>query len=81
MVGWSYNKNVKIRDFILGNLVLRKITGNIRDPSWGKLGPTWEGLYKVVLIARKGAYGLEDLDGNIVPRLMECKQLEKKYYY
>ena len=30
MVGRSCKKNVKIRNFILGNLVLRKITGNTR---------------------------------------------------
>ena len=30
--------------------------------------PTWEGLYRITLVAGIGAYYLEDLDENIVSR-------------
>ena len=40
----------------------------MKNPSWGKLGPNWEGPYRVTSVARTGAYRLEDLDENAVPR-------------
>ena len=35
----------------------------IRDLAQGKLGPTWEGPYKVIRYSRRGSY-LKDLEGN-----------------
>ena len=35
----GYNKGMKCKEFILGDLVLKKVLGNTRDPTWGKLGP------------------------------------------
>ena len=35
----GYNANVKLRPLVLGDLVLRKVVGAAKDPSWGKLGP------------------------------------------
>lgn len=67
MISCGYNKKVKAREFVSGDLVLRKVKGNTRDPSWGKLGSTWEGPYRVTSIIGKGAYKLEDLDENLVP--------------
>ena len=48
--------------------MLRKVTRNTRDTTWGKLGPTWEGLYRVTSIVGIGAYQLEDLDERPVAR-------------
>ena len=42
-----YNSKVRHRDFQVGDLVLRKVTHATRDPSQGKLGPNWEGLYRI----------------------------------
>ncbi|KAL0356050.1 UNVERIFIED_CONTAM: hypothetical protein Sradi_4051900 [Sesamum radiatum] len=56
----AYNKRVKSRSFQVGNLVLRR--ADALKPI-GKLDPTWEGLYKVTSIIRKGAYELEDPEG------------------
>ena len=42
-----YNSRVRHKDFQVGDLVLRKVTGAIRDPSQGKLGPNWEGSYMI----------------------------------
>lgn len=35
----AYNKKVNQRDFQVGDLVLRKVVGNKKDPREGKLGP------------------------------------------
>lgn len=35
----GYGKRVKMRLLALGDLVLRKVVGTGRNPSWGKLGP------------------------------------------
>ena len=37
-----YNRDVKIREFSVGDLVLRRSVGNMRDTNAGKLAPTWE---------------------------------------
>ena len=42
-----YNSNIRCRDFQVGDLVLRKVMGATRDPSQGKLGPNWEGSYRI----------------------------------
>ena len=41
----GYNANVKLRPLAPGDLVLRKFVGAAKDPSWGKLGPNWEGSF------------------------------------
>ena len=42
-----YNSNVRHRDFQVGDLVLRRVMGAIKDPSQGKLGPNWEGPFRI----------------------------------
>ena len=42
-----YNSNVRHRDFQVGDLVLWKVMGAARNPSQGKLGPNWEGPYRI----------------------------------
>ena len=42
-----YNSNVRHRDFQMGDLVLQKVMGAAKDPSQGKLGPNWEGPYRI----------------------------------
>ena len=50
------------------DLVLRKVVGIAKNPTWGKLGPNWEGPYRITSVAVIGAYFLEDLDENVVLR-------------
>ena len=38
-----YDANVKLRPLALGDLVLRRVVGATKNPSWGKLGPNWDG--------------------------------------
>ena len=35
----GYDMNVKLKPLALGDLVLRKVLGNTKNPAWGKLGP------------------------------------------
>ena len=75
-----YDTNVKLRPLRLGDLVIRRIFGSAKNPSWGKLGPNWEGPYRITLVVGIGAYYLEDLDEKTVPRPWNVNNL-KRYYY
>ena len=73
-----YNQDVKSREFHVKDLVLRKAVGNARDTNAGKLAPYWEGMYKVIAIAR--AYYLEDMDERPLPRPWNVQNLRKFYH-
>ena len=62
----GYDMNVKLRSLAPGDLVLRKVLENTKNPTWGKLGPNWEGPYCITSVARIGAYYLKDLDKRTV---------------
>ncbi|XP_075667260.1 uncharacterized protein LOC142636852 [Castanea sativa] len=64
----TYDKGVRTRPLVPGDLVLRKVVGVAKNPAWGKLGPNWEGPYRITSMAGIGAYRLEDLDGRVIPR-------------
>nr|XP_023905079.1 uncharacterized protein LOC112016836 [Quercus suber] len=69
----GYDAKVKLRPLEPGDLVLRKVVGTTKIPAWGKLGPNWEGPYRITSCAGIGAYFLEDLDSHVIPRPLECK--------
>ena len=71
---------MKLRPLVPGDLVLRKVLGIAKNPAWGKLGPNWEGPYRITLVAGIRAYHLEDLDENVVPHPWNVNNL-KMYYY
>ena len=64
----DYDAHVRIRPLTSNDLVLRKVVGSAKNPTWGKLGPNWEGPYRITSNAGIGAYFLEDLDRLVVPR-------------
>ena len=72
--------NVKLRPLTPGDLVLRKIVGVTKNPAWGKLGPNWEGPYRITSKVGIGAYFLEDLDELVIPHPWNVNNL-KRYYY
>ena len=76
----KYDTNVKLRPLAVGDLVLRKVLGTTKNLAWGKLRPNWEGPYRIVLVARIGAYFLEDLDEKTVLHHWNVNNL-KMYYY
>ena len=49
------------------DLVLRKVLGTAKNPTWGKLGPNWERPYRITSVVGIGAYFLEDLDEHVIP--------------
>ena len=64
----SYDANVKLRPLTLSDLVLRKVVGTAKNPAWGKLGPNWEGPYRITSKTGIEAYFLEDLDEHVILR-------------
>ena len=74
-----YNSQVRHRDFKVGDLVLRKVMYAARDPMQGKLGPNWEGPYRITSWQRKGIYHLETIDGRKLPHLWNTEHLRKYY--
>ena len=54
---------VKPRQFNSGDLVLKKVSLATKNPAHGKLGPNWEGPYRIINYKRQGSYYLEALDG------------------
>ena len=43
-----YDAKVKLRPLEPGDFVLRKVLGTTKNPAWGKLGPNWEGPYRII---------------------------------
>ena len=76
----GYDANVKLRPLAAGDLVLRKVVGVAKNPSWGKLGLNWEGPFRITSVVGIGVYYLEDLDEKAVPRPWNVNNL-KRYYY
>ena len=76
----GYDMNVKLRPLALGDLVLRKVLGNTKNPTWGKLGPNWKGPFRITSVAGIGAYYLEDLDERTILHPWNVNNL-KRYYY
>ncbi|XP_074293579.1 uncharacterized protein LOC141620667 [Silene latifolia] len=73
----SYNKNVRLRTLQLGDLVLRKVFPNTKNQSTGKFAYNWEGPYCIDDIVGNGAYKLETMDGEAVPRSWNIIHLKK----
>ena len=74
-----YNQRVKLKRFNISDLVLRKVTLATKDPAQGKLGPNWEGPYRVVHYSCQGSYHLEDAEGKRLPHPWNVEHL-KRYY-
>ena len=75
----NYNSKVMPKDFQVGDLVLRKVMCATRETSQGKLGPNWEGPYKIASWYKKMTYHLETLDGKKLHYPWNTEHL-KKYY-
>ena len=50
--------------------------GAARDPTQGKLGPNWEGPYRITTWQRKGTYYLETIDGQKLPHPWNTEHCE-----
>ena len=76
----GYDAKVKLRPLEPGDLVLRKVLGKVKNLAWEKLGPNWEGLYRITSLAGIGAYFLQDLDERVIPRPWNVNNLRRYYY-
>ncbi|GKU94990.1 hypothetical protein SLEP1_g8408 [Rubroshorea leprosula] len=74
----AYNKKVKPRVFHQGDIILRKIMPNERDPR-GKFTPNYEGPYVIKQAFSKGALLLRYLDGIDYHHLVNANAV-KMYY-
>ena len=74
-----YNSKVRLRNFHVGDLILKKVTGATKDTTQGKLRPDWEGQYRIASWHKKGTYHLKTLDGQKLHHPWNIEHL-KKYY-
>ncbi|KAL8503164.1 hypothetical protein ACS0TY_022056 [Phlomoides rotata] len=70
-----YNSKVKIRQFKIGDLVLKKLQAQHKTP----LGPKWEGPFRISKWLSNGVYELEHLDG--IPDQYPWNACHLKKYY
>ncbi|GJR50210.1 reverse transcriptase domain-containing protein [Tanacetum coccineum] len=73
-----YNKKVRHVQFKVGEFVLRRNEVS-RAANTGKLGPTWEGPYKVIQAFQSGAYKLSNMEGEEIPRTWHACNLRRCY--
>ncbi|KAK2998462.1 hypothetical protein RJ639_024206 [Escallonia herrerae] len=74
-----YNRRVQMRIFRVGDLVLKKLGFSDPKAAVGKLSPNWEGPYKLSKVLRPGAYSLEILSGEAIPRTWNADNLRRYY--
>nr|KYP75181.1 Retrovirus-related Pol polyprotein from transposon 17.6 [Cajanus cajan] len=74
-----FDRKVKPRVFREGDLVWRAIGEARKDPRQGKLAPNWDGPFRVRHNLNNGAFKLEHLSGEPIPRTWNSTNL-KMYY-
>ena len=75
----QYDAMVKPKHFNIGDLVLKRVFLATRNPAHGKLGPNWEGPYRVVNFKRQGSYYLEALNGRKLEHPWNVEHLRRYY--
>ncbi|XP_065627837.1 uncharacterized protein LOC136066834 [Quercus suber] len=75
----QYDATIKPRRFDIGDLVLKRVSLATKNPAHGKLGPNWEGPYRVVNCKRQGSYYLEALDGRKLEHPWNVEHLRRYY--
>ncbi|GJX94880.1 hypothetical protein Tco_0349466 [Tanacetum coccineum] len=73
-----YNKKVRPAGFKPGEFVYRRNEAS-RVEDQGKLGPKWEGPYRVTEAFENGSYKLQTMEDKIVPRTWHAINLRKCY--
>jgi hypothetical protein len=79
VVRW-YDKKVKIKEFVDGDLVWKLILPiGTTSSKFRKWSPNWEGPYRINQFVPGNAYILKTLEGVVFPRALNGKYI-KKYY-
>ena len=74
-----YNQKVKPRNYMPGDLVLKKLLPARKNPTHGKLGPNWEGPYIISRVVRPGNYELQTEEGKILQHAWNAEHLKRFY--
>ena len=74
-----HNMRVRIKQFKIGDLVMRRADIGKGSSVTGKLGPSWEGPYQISEATTKGAYRIKDMQGKEVPRYWNADSIRKYY--
>ncbi|GJR72749.1 reverse transcriptase domain-containing protein [Tanacetum coccineum] len=72
-----YNKKVRLAGFRPGEFVFRRNEAS-RVEDMGKLGPKWEGPYRVMEAYENGSYKLQTLEDKEVPRTWQAINLRQR---
>ena len=74
-----YDQRVKPKSYMSGDLILKKLLPERKDPAHGKLEPNWEGPYIVSPIIRPGNYELRTEKGKALPHSWNAEHLKRLY--
>ncbi|CAL8076673.1 unnamed protein product [Prunus armeniaca] len=74
-----YNRKAKIRQFRLGDLVLRKTFITAPRQGLKKMKPNWEGPYVISRSGGRGSYTLDTLEGKEIRRQWNAHNLRRYY--
>ena len=58
---------------------MKKVSLETKNPAHGKLGPNWEGPYRIINCKRQGSYYLEALDGRKLEHPWNVEHLRMYY--
>ena len=72
-----HDARIKICVYRPGDLVLRSVRAT--GKCMGKLDPNWEGPYRIRALLRLGAFKLEHLNGDGIPRTWNAERLRSYY--
>ena len=76
----AYNKKVRAKSFLVGELVWKTILPlGTKSNKFGKWSPSWEGPYKIIKVIFGNSYMVETIQGERLPRALSGRYL-KKYY-
>ena len=75
----QYDAMVKPRHFNIGDLVQKNVSLVTKNSAHGKLGPNWEGPYRIINCKRQGSYYLEALDGWKLKHPWNVEHLRRYY--
>ena len=70
------DKNVRVRRFVAGDLVLRRV---LTTKDQHKLSPTWEGPFVIHEVLRPGSYRLKREDGTVLTNPWNIEHLRPFY--
>ena len=75
----KYDAMMKPKRFNIGDLVLKIFSLATKNPAYGKLGPNWEGPYRVINCKKQRSYYLEALDGWRLEHPWNVEHLRRYY--